>query len=280
MQSFSCSRPLPRAPLLAALPVGGTALLVHDYDDLDLVELGFVVVDQTVREPSQGLAPQTTANDRRRLWKGLDLLDSAADSREERNAKTGAACFIVPCGVQKLGLRQGVEGVACHEISAAARRRTSSPGSVSTCPLWISSSRRSASASQSRSFSASEIPSRLRRSFSARAARSSSFSSRASWATSSSLRGIGFSSCPLYRVPRILDEVESRNTLVTVPDPSPGLGRRRTDELLQLLLEAALLVRPRQRGDQSGCRREGRAVDSGARLQAQGHRQVRLADPR
>jgi len=107
MQSFSCSRPLPRAPLLAALPVGGTALLVHDYDDLDLVELGFVVVDQTVREPSQGFAPQATADDRRRLWKRLDLLDGAADSREERMAKTGAACLIVPCGVKQLGLRQG-----------------------------------------------------------------------------------------------------------------------------------------------------------------------------
>jgi hypothetical protein len=70
-------------PLLAVLPVRGPALLVHDDDDLDLAELGFVDVDQTVREPSQGFAPQTPADHRRRLREGLNLLDGAADSREK-----------------------------------------------------------------------------------------------------------------------------------------------------------------------------------------------------
>jgi hypothetical protein len=43
-------------------------------------------------------------------------------------------------------------------MSAATRRSTSSPGSASTRPLCVSRCRRSASANQSRSFSASEMP--------------------------------------------------------------------------------------------------------------------------
>ena len=107
--------------------------MVHDSEDPD--NSHFDVVDQTVWEPGQGLSPQTTPDDGRGLRVGQDLLSGVKDSREERMTKTGATCFIELCGIQELGLRKGVEGVARHEISAATRRNTSSPGCASTWPL-------------------------------------------------------------------------------------------------------------------------------------------------
>jgi hypothetical protein len=128
----------PRPRLLTTTPVLRLTAVMRDGESDD--DLVGHPVDERERERGENLAANRGERDRRRLWKGLDLLDGALDRVEEGAAQPGILCIVEVGRLVELALCGRIEAYGPGQPRfARACATTSSPGMVSTSPATMAS---------------------------------------------------------------------------------------------------------------------------------------------